>query len=320
MLAKTFATVLTVLLLVLSATLACRAEGAEVWPCFRGPSGMGVVQDDPRLPELWSKTENVRWVTEVPGRGWSCPIVAAGKVFVTAVVNEKEYEKPQRGLYNGTGRAEPPEGLHRWMVYCLDLDSGKILWQQEAHQGQPQVPRHPKSTYASETPVTDGQRVYVLFGDVGLYCYDLDGKQVWSRLIEPKKSLFNYGAASSPLICDGLVIVVYDNMEDRYIAAFDAQTGEQRWRTARPARAHPGDAQHVGHAAGLEERPAHGDRHLRLRLYSLLRSARQRALGTEGPDLQPDHSVTCFRPRDGLRDLGIRRRQRSPRLRDPAWG
>lgn len=96
----------------------------------------GIAQDDPRLPERWSKTENVRWVTEVPGWGWSCPIVVDGKMFLTAVVNEKEYEKPQKGLHNGTGRPEPPEGMHRWMVYCLDLDSGKVLWKHEAHQGR----------------------------------------------------------------------------------------------------------------------------------------------------------------------------------------
>ncbi|MHC4405251.1 MAG: outer membrane protein assembly factor BamB family protein [Planctomycetota bacterium] len=224
-------------LLLAASTLAPRAEGNDDWPCFRGPTAMGVVDDDPRLPDRWSKTENVRWVTDVPGWGWSSPIVSGNRVFLTAVVNEKEYEKPKKGLYNGRGRAEPPEGVHHWMVYCFDLDSGRILWNREAHQGQPQVPRHPKNTYASETPVTDGQRVYVLFGDVGLYCYDFEGQQLWSHRIEPKESLLNYGAAASPVICGGLVIMVYDNQEDRYIAAFDASTGEQRWRTARPGQA-----------------------------------------------------------------------------------
>jgi outer membrane protein assembly factor BamB len=232
--AKTIAGVLTVIWLFALSALAFPAEAAEDWPRFRGPTGMGVARDDPRLPERWSKTENVRWATEVPGWGWSCPIVSGGKVFLTAVVNESEYEAPKKGLYDGFGRSAPPEGMHRWMVYCLNLDSGKILWKHEAHHGQPKVPRHPKSTYASETPVTDGRRVYALFGDVGLYCYDFEGRQLWSQPIEPKKSLFSYGAAASPAICGDLVIVVYDNMEDRYIAAFDAETGMERWRTARP--------------------------------------------------------------------------------------
>ena len=226
----------SVILLLAPSTLASRAEGTEDWPRFRGPTAMGVAEDDPRLVDRWSRTENVRWVTDVPGWGWSSPIVSGGKVFLTAVVNENEYEKPKKGLYNGRGRAEPPEGVHRWMVYCLDLDSGRILWQHEAHRGQPRVPRHPKSTYASETPATDGQRVVALFGDVGLYCYDFQGKQLWSHRIEPKASLSNYGAAASPVICGDLVIMVYDNQEDRYIAAFDVRTGEQRWRTARPAQ------------------------------------------------------------------------------------
>src|SRR5208337_2343589 len=125
MLARLFARMLLVISLPVVSALPCRAEAAEDWPCFRGPTGMGVVQDDPRLPARWSKTENVRWVTEVPGRGWSCPIVSGNAVFLTAVVNENEYEKPKKGLYNGTGRAKPPEGVHRWMVYCLDLNSGR---------------------------------------------------------------------------------------------------------------------------------------------------------------------------------------------------
>ena len=148
MLARICAMVLSIILLLASSTLGPRAEGIENWPCFRGPTAMGVVEDDPRLPDRWSKTENVRWVTELPGRGWSSPIVSGGKVFLTAVINEEEYEKPKKGLYNGMGRAKPPEGVHHWMVYCLDLDSGRILWKHGAHQGQPQVPRHPKNTYA----------------------------------------------------------------------------------------------------------------------------------------------------------------------------
>ncbi len=102
------------------------------------------------------------------------------RVFVSAVHSDDEYEKPKGGLYNGGGRGEPPSSVHHWMVYCLELSSGRMLWSHEAHVGKPQIPRHPKNTYAAETPTTDGKRVYVLFGDVGLYCYDFDGKPLWS--------------------------------------------------------------------------------------------------------------------------------------------
>ena len=103
----------------------------------------------------------------------------------------------------------------------------------EAHTGEPEIPRHPKSTYASETPTTDGERLYVLFGDVGLYCYDLAGNPLWSHKIEAQKTMNDYGAAASPVVHDGQVIMLYDNQEQSYLASFDAQTGEPRWRTDR---------------------------------------------------------------------------------------
>jgi len=193
----------------------------------------GVTEDDPQLPERWGRDENVAWQTEVPGWGWSCPVVWGDKVFLTTVVGEAEYEKPRKGLYLGQGRRKPPKGVHHWMVYCFDFNSGKVLWKREAHQGEPTSPRHPKSTYAAETPTTDGERLYVLFGDLGLYCYDLAGKPLWSQPIEPQKTLYDYGAAASPIVHGDQVIMIYDNQEASYIAAFDTKTGKQQWRTER---------------------------------------------------------------------------------------
>ncbi|MDG2381552.1 MAG: PQQ-binding-like beta-propeller repeat protein [Pirellulaceae bacterium] len=223
----------TTILLSLLTLAFCSNTFGQVVQRFRGPDATGVVADDPRLPDTWSSEENVKWKTTIPGWGWSSPIVFGNRVFVTSVVNDEDYEKPKPGLYLGFGRRKPPEGEHHWMVHCLDLETGELLWSSEAHAGEPQIPRHPKSTYASETPVTDGKRLYVLFGDVGLYCYDLEGTLLWSQEIEPKKTLFGYGAAASPVVHDDLVIMVYDNMEDSYIAAFDAETGEEKWKKTR---------------------------------------------------------------------------------------
>src|SRR6056297_752891 len=203
------------------------------WPRFRGSNGAGVAPDNPGLPITWSISENVKWVSDVPGLGWSCPVVWENRVFLTSVVPDQPTQIPKKGMYLGKGVREPVKGVHRWMVYCFDLNTGETLWEHEAHRGQPQVPRHPKSTYASETPVTDGERLYVLFGDLGLWCYDFNGKVLWERKIEPKKTEFDYGAAASPVVHDGQAIVVYDNLESSWIAAFDAGTGEERWRTSR---------------------------------------------------------------------------------------
>ncbi len=211
---------------------------AENWPRFRGPNGDGVAQNDDRLPEVWSQTENVAWVADVPGWGWANPVVWGDKVFLSTVVgdSEAENELPKKGLYLGQGVRTPAKGTHHWMVYCFDLKTGEELWSHEAHTGRPKVPRHPKSTYAAETPTTDGERLYVLFGDVGLYCYDLEGEPLWSRPIEPRKTLRDYGAAASPVVHDGQVFVLYDNQEDSFLLSIDAVTGEDVWRVPREER------------------------------------------------------------------------------------
>ena len=219
---------------ILAASLLANSLTAEDnWPRFRGPTAMGVVSDDPRLPEQWSKTENVLWNADIPGFGWSGPVVWGNKVFLTTVSSDGDFEQPKKGLYNGRGRKEIPDGIHRWLTYCLDINTGKTLWSHEAHKGVPPVGRHPKSTYASETPCTDGERLYVLFGDMGLYCYDLDGKLLWTQKIAPKKTQYDYGAAASPVVHGSHVFVVYDNSEASYIAAYDTKTGKERWKKDR---------------------------------------------------------------------------------------
>lgn len=221
---------LSAMLLLASVTA---ASGEDGWWRFRGPNADGVAVDNSQLPTLWSPTDNVKWCSEVPGWGWSCPIVVGEKVFLTSVVSEGEIEGPKKGLYLGQGVREPAKGVHHWRVYCFDLKTGAELWNHEAHTGEPTIPRHPKSTYATETPASDGARLYALFGDVGLYCYDLDGKQLWSHKIEPKKTFFDYGAAASPIVHQGQVIMLYDNQQESYLASFSAKTGEQLWRTPR---------------------------------------------------------------------------------------
>ena len=222
------------MLLSLLLSISSYSRGADQnWTRFRGPNASGIAADDARLPDTWDEKTNIQWKVRIPGWGWGSPIVWGDRVFVSAVHSDEDYEKPKRGLYLGGGRQAPPDTVHHWMVYCLSLESGKMLWKREAHRGKPNIPRHPKSTYAAETPTTDGQRLYVLFGDVGLYCYDLDGKPLWDHPIEPRKTMSGYGAAASPVVQDDQVIMVYDNQEASYIAAVDAATGKTRWKVKR---------------------------------------------------------------------------------------
>ncbi|MEK6410114.1 MAG: PQQ-binding-like beta-propeller repeat protein [Acidobacteriota bacterium] len=201
------------------------------WPQFRGPGSLGVAED-PNLPDKWSTTENVAWKTEIPGMGWSSPAVWGDNIFLTSVVSSVEGEKPKKGLYFG-GERKPPTDIHRWMVYCVDFKTGKIRWQQEVKNGPPENPRHLKNSYASETPVTDGERVYAYFGNVGLFCFDMSGKLLWSKKWGPFATRYGWGTAASPVLYKDRLYVVNDNDTASFMIALNAKTGEQIWRVER---------------------------------------------------------------------------------------
>lgn len=209
-----------------------RGRGDENWPQFRGPHATGVGESD-RLPDRWSTAENVEWKTEIPGRGWSSPIVWGDRIFVTTVENQGSSPDAKKGLYFKGEQHEPPESLHVWKTLCLDLKSGKVLWQRTAHEGKPETTLHIKNTYASETPVTDGKRVYAYFGNVGVFCYDLAGEPVWSKRLEPHATRAGWGTAASPALFQDRLYIVNDNEETSYLLALDAATGKELWRKDR---------------------------------------------------------------------------------------
>ena len=222
-----------ILRLLLACAIPPLAFAAEDWPRFRGINGTGVAADDPQLPTSWDRSKNVTCVVDVPGQGWGSPIAIGNRVLVSSVVADEENVAPSAGLYLGEGVRDPAKGVHHWMVHCFDSDTGEKRWEHEAHRGRPVVPRHPKSSYAAETPVTDGKNWFVLFGDLGLFCYSPAGNLRWKQMFEPRKTNMDYGAAASPVVHGDQVFVVYDNKEDSWIAAFDTRTGRQNWRTQR---------------------------------------------------------------------------------------
>lgn len=204
---------------------------AADWPQFRGPGARGVAEGA-TFPDRWSTTENVAWKVEIPGRGWSSPIVAKGKVFLTTAVSRGETEEPRKGLYLGGER--PPSAVpHEWWVYCLDLGSGKVRWQEKVHEGAPPGPVHLKNTYASETPVASDSAVYCLFGGVGVFAFSHEGKRLWSKRVEPRRMRGGWGTAASPALYRDRLYLVNDNEEQSYLQALDTRTGREVWRVAR---------------------------------------------------------------------------------------
>jgi outer membrane protein assembly factor BamB len=185
------------------------------------------------------KKENVLWKTPIPGLGHSCPVVWGNKIFLTSAISVAKKAPLKVGLYGDIASADD-NGEQKWMVYCVDRKSGKILWERLAHQGIPKTPRHTKATHCNATAATDGKRLVVCFGSEGLYCYDLNGKPLWKRELGVIKTGYyvmpgggDWGYASSPTLADGKVILQVDSQKDSYLAAFDASNGKPLWRTSR---------------------------------------------------------------------------------------
>jgi len=216
-------------LLALTPGLALAADAA--WPQFRGPGSSGVTADDRRLPERWSTTENVRWKTAIPGSGWSSPVVWGDHVFLTTAVTDTPPPAKARVFNAGEVARTPPR--QRWVVLDVDLSNGRIRWEREVGTAVPAQPNHLKNSFASETPVTDGQRVYAYFNHAGLFAFDFKGRLVWSRPMPAPRMRSGWGAAASPVLHDGRVYIVSDNEDASFLLALDAKTGKEIWKTDR---------------------------------------------------------------------------------------
>ena len=211
----------------------CTLAGAqENWPRFRGPDATGVAESA-ELPSAWSATENVAWKVDLPGRGWSSPVIWEDRVFVTTVVNTGETEEAKRGLYFGGDRFKRPEAKHEWRAICLSLSSGEVLWNKLVHEGVPDHAVHIKSSYASETPVTDGDRVYCYFGNVGVFAFTMKGELAWEKRFPAVATRNSWGTAASPVLHENSLIIVNDNESQSFLTMLNKHTGEEIWKTNR---------------------------------------------------------------------------------------
>lgn len=235
--------------------LATIAQAGD-WPQFRGPNSNGVVTES-KLPTEWSAEKNVAWKVNVPGVAWSCPIVVGDKVIVTTAVADGQ-PKPRGGGGGGRppgggfqpgagrppgggfqpggsgGRGGGPDKVYTWKVVCLDKANGKEIWAKTAHEGKPKYGTHGSNTFASETPASDGERVYAYFGATGtITAYDLKGNEIWKKDLGAFPIMANWGTSSSPLVYDGVVYIQCDNESKSFLAALDAKTGDQKWKIDR---------------------------------------------------------------------------------------
>ncbi len=194
-------------------------HAAESWNQFRGPFGNGTTAAK-TLPTQWSDSENVVWNCPIPGLGWSSPVMANGKVYLTtSVAIDGENE---RAL----------QAAQKISLVCVDYETGKIDFVRDLiEQGKEAPSIHGKNSHASPTPIVDENRLYLHFGHQGTFCTDLMGKVVWSNREHPYPPVHGNGA--SPIIVDNLLIVTCDGSSDPYTLALDKMTGKEVWRTPR---------------------------------------------------------------------------------------
>ena len=189
------------------------------WRRFRGPNGTGVAASG--APTEFSRTNNLKWQVELPGRGFSSPIVVGDKVFVTCY----------SGYGMGDGQGEL-EDLKRHLV-CVDRRTGETRWTKTVNAKLPEDPYRPPGVathgYASHTPVSDGERVYAFFGKSGVYAFDLDGNELWNQSVGTESGRMGFGSGASPVVFEDYVIV-NASYESEAIIWLDKKTGEEKHR------------------------------------------------------------------------------------------
>jgi outer membrane protein assembly factor BamB len=205
------------------------------WHQWRGPDASGVAPAG-NPPVEWSDTKNVKWKVEIPGLGKSSPIVWGDRIFLTTAVNTgkvvegapKPEDQPERQF-----GIKFPNTMFRFVVLCLDRQSGKILWEKTAVQEMPHEGHHGDNSHASASVFTDGRSLFVSFGSRGMYCYDLEGTLLWQKKLDNVSTRLSFGEASSPVAHGDTVVLTRDNETKSSLLAMDAKTGETRWEALR---------------------------------------------------------------------------------------
>ena len=223
------------------------ADWQASWPQWRGPNGDGVSAQG-RPPTEWSETKNVKWKVKVPGAGYATPVIWKDRVFILSAVNTgrkaerqaPENSEPARGPggggggRRGGGMSMTPTEIYEFVVICLNRADGSTVWTTTVAELLPHEGYKPNDgSFASVSPITDGEHVFASFGSRGLYCLDMKGKVLWKKDLGDMRIKMGFGEGSSPALHGDTLVVNWDHEGDSFIAAFDKSTGEERWRTPR---------------------------------------------------------------------------------------
>lgn len=176
------------------------------WPCFRGPTGQGIALET-KFPLTWSQTENILWKVELSGRGNSSPVIWGDRLFVTSASKDGKIRE----------------------LFCFSRSQGRLLWQRAAPAPREIERIIRKNSYASSTPVTDGERVIAFFGNSGFVCYDMNGELQWKQHVGHFTTM--HGPGTSPVMYRDKIIFIQDqNRDESVFIALDKQTGQKLWQ------------------------------------------------------------------------------------------
>jgi outer membrane protein assembly factor BamB len=205
---------------------------AAHWNQWRGPLGTGVAVDA-KPPVEWSLKKNIRWKTELPGKGHSSPVLADDRVFVTAAIPVGPKLPPRMSGRPGEHDNAPIDSKYQFAVIAVDRRTGKILWNRTVREEVPLEAGHFTGSLASASPVTDGEFVFAHFGAQGVYCLNLSGEVVWQRDFGPMHTKHGHGHGASPALYGDSLVVNWDHEDGSFLVVLDKKTGKDRWRTKR---------------------------------------------------------------------------------------
>ena len=206
------------------------ADAAHNWGQWRGPLFTGVAPfADP--PTEWSETKNIRWKIDLPGKGHSTPVVWGDRIFVTTAVPFGDPVPPpvRAGAHDNLQALSGQECI----VIAINRRDGKVLWQRTVHKDIPHEGGHETGSFASHSPITDGEHVYASFGSAGIYCLDMDGELKWTAELGHMKTLHGHGEGNSPALDGDTLFINWDQEGPSFLVALDKHTGKERWRTER---------------------------------------------------------------------------------------
>lgn len=210
------------------------APGSQDWPQWRGPLATGVAPEA-NPPVSWSETSNVKWKLKLPGHGAGTPIIWKDRVYLQVAVPTQAADPATPAAPGGAGvpRSIKPTQPYRFVLLCLDRNTGKTVWEKVAKEELPHEGHHQDHGFSSFSPVTDGRLLYAFFGSRGLYCYDLQGNLKWSKQLGKMQTRNGFGEGASPALHGNTVVVTWDHEGEDFIVGLDAKTGEERWRQVR---------------------------------------------------------------------------------------